>query len=65
MRRVRQITTHAPFLAPLAAGRETLRGFLAGDNDGEVLLHGIYDHVLEEPVPEELMKLLGDDQDGS
>jgi hypothetical protein len=64
MSRVRQITTQAPFLAPAAARRETLRGFLDGDNDGEVLLHGIYDHVLEEPVPEEMMKLLGDDGTG-
>jgi hypothetical protein len=63
MSRLRQITSKAPLLAPAAARRETLRGFLAGDNDGEVLLHGIYDHVLEEPVPEELRKLLEDDPD--
>ena len=64
MRRLQQIASRAPFLAGAAAGRETLRGFLAGDNDGEVLLHGIYDHVLEEPIPEELAKLLGDEPKG-
>lgn len=63
MSRVQQLTLRAPFLAPAASRRETLRGFLDGDNDGEVLLHGIYDHVLEEPVPEELMRLLEDDPD--
>ena len=35
-----------------------IRGFLAGDNDGEDLLHAIYDHVLDEPVPERLKALL-------
>jgi len=35
-----------------------IRAFLAGDNDGEELLHAIYDHVLDEPVPERLKALL-------
>jgi hypothetical protein len=61
MSRIRQIALHAPLLAAAAAGRETLREFLVGGNDGELLLHGIYDHVLEEPVPEELTRLLEDD----
>ena len=35
-----------------------IRAFLAGDNDGEDLLHAIYDHVLDEPVPERMRVLL-------
>jgi hypothetical protein len=35
-----------------------IRAFLAGDNDGEDLLHQIYDHVLDEPIPERLRALL-------
>ena len=35
-----------------------IRDFLAGQTDGEDLLHALYDHVLDEPVPERLRKLL-------
>jgi Anti-sigma factor NepR len=35
-----------------------IRAFLAGDSHGEDLLHAIYDHVLDEPVPERLRTLL-------
>jgi hypothetical protein len=35
-----------------------IRDFLAGRNDGEDLLHALYDHVLDEPVPERLTALL-------
>ena len=35
-----------------------IRDFLSGRNDGEDLLHAIYDHVLDEPVPERLRALL-------
>jgi len=35
-----------------------IRDFLAGDTDGEELLHALYDHVLDEPVPERLSALL-------
>jgi hypothetical protein len=35
-----------------------IRDFLAGKNDGEDLLHALYDHVLDEPVPERLKSLL-------
>jgi hypothetical protein len=35
-----------------------IRDFLSGKNDGEQLLHAIYDHVLDEPVPERLKALL-------
>ena len=35
-----------------------IRDFLAGKNDGEDLLHALYDHVLDEPVPERLRAVL-------
>jgi hypothetical protein len=35
-----------------------IRDFLAGMNDGADLLHALYDHVLDEPVPERLRVLL-------
>lgn len=31
-----------------------IRDFLDGKNDGEDLLRALYDHVLDEPVPERL-----------
>ena len=35
-----------------------IRAFLDGETDGEDLLHAIYDHVLDEPVPERLRAVL-------
>jgi hypothetical protein len=35
-----------------------IRDFLTGKTDGEDLLHALYDHVLDEPVPEHLTALL-------
>ena len=35
-----------------------IRDFLDGRNDGADLLHALYDHVLDEPVPERLKALL-------
>jgi Anti-sigma factor NepR len=35
-----------------------IRDFLDGRSDGEDLLHALYDHVLDEPVPERLRTLL-------
>jgi hypothetical protein len=40
---------------------DTVRGqlldFLDGRTDGEELLHALYDHVLDEPVPEGMRAL--------
>jgi hypothetical protein len=36
---------------------EQLLDFLDGRTDGEELLHRLYDHVLEEPVPERMRAL--------
>jgi hypothetical protein len=35
-----------------------IRDFVAGRNDGEDLLHALYDHVLDEPIPERLLSVL-------
>ena len=41
-----------------SSGRTEIRDFLTGKTDGEDLLHALYDHVLDEPVPERLRALL-------
>jgi hypothetical protein len=46
-----------PILMPSPVDRD-IRDFLAGKNDGEDLLHALYDHVLDEPVPERMKALL-------
>ena len=35
-----------------------IRAFLAGDTNGEDVLHEIYDPILDEPVPERLRAVL-------
>lgn len=50
-----------PDIEPRFAGSSTdreIREFLAGKNDGEDLLHAIYDDVLDEPVPARLLAVL-------
>jgi Anti-sigma factor NepR len=37
-----------------------IRVFLAGRTNGETLLRALYDHVLDEPVPQRLRALLPD-----
>jgi hypothetical protein len=37
---------------------KAIRDFLAAKNDGEDLLHALYDDVLQEPVPQRLRDLL-------
>ena len=32
--------------------------FLDGRSNGELLLHALYDHVLDEPIPESMLRLL-------
>jgi hypothetical protein len=37
-----------------------LRAFLDGRTHGEGLLHALYDHVLDEPVPQRLRNILNE-----
>lgn len=46
-----------PKLGKSPVDRE-IRDFLTGKSDGEDLLHALYDHVLDEPVPQRLRALL-------
>ena len=46
-----------PVIARCSTDRD-IRDFLVGKTDGEQLLHALYDHVLDEPVPERLRALL-------
>ena len=58
-----RLVAAAPLLGTAAAScPEVIKDFLAGRSDGEVLLHGLYDHVVEEPVPERLAGLVEDDE---
>ncbi len=47
----------APRLEETDAVGEQLLDFLDGRTDGEELLHALYDHVLDEPVPERMRAL--------
>ena len=43
---------------PVQSDDARIRAFLAGETDGEDVLHDIYDHVLDEPIPESMRALL-------
>ena len=58
-----RLVAAAPLLGAAAVRPEAIKDFLAGRSDGEVLLHGLYDHVVEEPIPERLAGLVEDDED--
>lgn len=47
-----------PLPAALASVDTQIRDFVAGKNDGENLLHALYDNVLDEPVPQRLLAVL-------
>jgi len=39
---------------------ERIAAFLEGRSDGGELLHALYDHVLDEPIPQSMRALLGE-----
>lgn len=43
---------------PVSSADRDIRDFLVGRTDGEDVLHALYDHVLDEPVPERLLAVL-------
>jgi hypothetical protein len=48
-------TPRAKAADPVAA---RIAAFLDGESDGSELLHALYDHVLNEPIPESMRALL-------
>jgi hypothetical protein len=50
-----------PLIRPIAVWRLSLENqiadFLDGKTHGESLLHALYDHILDEPVPETMRGL--------
>jgi hypothetical protein len=58
-----------PFLAEPPPGRlpsitDRIADFLDGRTHGEDLLHELYDHVLEEPIPQSMRALLKETEQG-
>ena len=47
-----------PPTMPVLSEDARIRAFLAGETDGEDVLHEIYDRVLDEPIPEAMRALL-------
>jgi hypothetical protein len=37
---------------------DEIRAFIDGETNGEPLFHVLYDHVLEEPIPARLLRVL-------
>jgi hypothetical protein len=53
---VKRLPVERPIAIP-SVDRD-IRDFVAGRTDGADLLHAIYDHVLDEPVPQHLRAVL-------
>ena len=43
---------------PFLSVKDKIAAFLDGSTHGEDLLHALYDHILEEPIPEAMRALL-------
>ena len=43
---------------PLPTVADQIAAFLDGRTHGEDLLHALYDHVLDEPIPESMRRLI-------
>jgi hypothetical protein len=41
---------------------DSIAAFLDGATNGEELLHALYDHILTEPIPQSMRRLLQDPQ---
>ncbi|HEV2301498.1 MAG TPA: hypothetical protein VGR91_08005 [Stellaceae bacterium] len=44
--------------SPHSSLAKQVRAFLDGRTHGEELLHALYDHILDEPIPERLTAVL-------
>ena len=54
----RTILERAPVIGAAAVDSAAVSDFLTGRNDGELVLHGLFDHVLEESLPPRLRATL-------
>jgi hypothetical protein len=43
---------------PARSVEARIAAFLDGSNNGEELLHALYDHVLDEPIPQSMRTML-------
>jgi hypothetical protein len=43
---------------PARSVRASIAAFLDGASNGEDLLHALYDHILDEPVPQSMRRIL-------
>ena len=48
----------SPLMIPMPSIRDQIIDFLDGRTHGEELLHALYDHVLDEPIPAAMRALL-------
>jgi hypothetical protein len=47
---------------PARSVKASIAAFLDGVTDGEELLHALYDHILDEPVPHSMRRILQEPQ---
>jgi hypothetical protein len=47
---------------PARSVKASIASFLDGASDGEELLHALYDHVLNEPIPQSMRLILQNSQ---
>ena len=47
---------------PARSVKASIAAFLDGETNGEELLHSLYDHVLIEPIPNSMRKILQEPQ---
>ena len=47
---------------PAKSAKARIAAFLDGTTNGEELLHTLYDHILDEPIPQSMRKILHEPQ---
>ncbi len=47
---------------PVRSAKARIAAFLDGASNGEELLHALYDHILDEPIPQSMRRILQEPQ---
>ncbi len=47
---------------PAKSAKAGIAAFLDGSTNGEELLHALYDHILDEPIPQSMRRILQEPQ---